>query len=244
MSDIPQGDPKEDVIPDAPLEEPAPESQPQEVDVTALQEKLHQAEENYANMQVAVHEARGENKTLKAQLAEIATPKAEPQPQYDPEDFASVGTVEEIAKRIATQKFEELQHNFQTQQEAQAKMLQNANTMRRQHEDFQQVMDDLNPFLLENPEIQQALMKDPATAYTRAYELGTKLRGTLDKQATANAVANPVSQPGTMNQPGRSRPNPHAKRDLSNMTMEEASRVLEEAHKAGPDAVAKLIGEA
>jgi len=28
------------------------------------------------------------------------------------------------------------------------------------------------------------------------------------------------------------------------MTMEEFSKVLEEAHKAGPDAVAKLIGEA
>jgi len=243
MSDIDQGD-LEDVTPEPSPEGPAPEPEPAAVDVAALQEELRKTTENYTNLQAAVHEARGENKALKAQLAETAEPQAEPQPQYDPDDLPTMGTVQQIAEQIATKKFDELKRDMQAQQESQGKAIQNANEMRTQHEDFQQVMDDLNPFLLEHPEIQQALLKDPSTTYTKAYELGTKMRGALDKRATADAIANPVNQPGTMNQPGRSRPNPHAKKDFSQLTQAEAEVILKQAHEQGPDAVARLIGEA
>jgi len=92
---------------------------------------------------------------------------------------------------------------------------------------------------------------DPAQIAKLLYQTGKIARQKAvdeqvlkDNRLTARAIANPINQPGTMNQSGRNRPNPFAKRDFSNMTMGEASKLLEQAHKAGPDAVAKLIGEA
>ena len=65
-----------------------------------------------------------------------------------------------------------------------------------------------------------------------------------DNRSLARAISNPINQPGTMNQSGRNRPNPYAKRDFSSLTMAEASVLLKQAHEAGPEALAKLIGEA
>ena len=240
-----QEDLKEDVKPDSSPEGPEVKETKPEIDLVTLQDQLKRQQEQIDGLNAGIHQERQEKKVLKQQLAEIED-KQVAEPAYTDDELDDVITMRqasELVTKAVNNEVNRLRKEQTAMQNAQATAFKNAQQLRTQHEDFDEVMKYVNPILVEHPELEQSFMKDPETAYSKAYELGKKVMSKTDQVAKAETLANPVKQPATLTQKSQVKDttNLTGGKSFADMSMEEAAEYLAEAKKKGKKAYEKMI---